>query len=84
MKFKNELEAPEAAARELLRIAKSLLKEGVGHTYTGIANSQFLYTSCGSLDTYKAGRDFAIAKSWFKIDESGTRIFVLPEGMNIA
>ena len=83
MKFKNELEAPEAAARELLRIAKSLLKEGVGHTYTGIANSQFLYTSCGSVAAYKAGRDLAIAKNWLKFDESGTRIFVLPDGMSI-
>jgi len=85
MQFKKEsaFEAPEAAARELLRIAKSKIKDEYAHTYTGVTNSEFLYTSGGSLDAYKAGRDFAVANKWFRIDESGTRIFILPDGLNI-
>ncbi len=81
MKFKKEnaFEAPEAAARELVRISRSLIREDVGHTYTGVANSEFLYISGGSLDAYKAGRDLAVANKWLRIDESGTRIFVLAE-----
>lgn len=57
MKFKKEtaLEAPEAAARELVRIAKALIREDVGHTYTGVTNSEFVHVSGGSLDAYKAG-----------------------------
>lgn len=84
MKFKEPtFPDAESAARELLRIAKSLIREGIGHTYTGVTNSEFLYVSGGSLDDYKAGRDLAIANNWLKIDESGTRILVLANGLNI-
>lgn len=71
---------PEAAARELLRIYRDTLKDGVSHTYTGITNREFLYVSGGSAGEYAAGRDFGIELKWFRIDESGTRVFLLPNG----
>jgi hypothetical protein len=43
--------------RDLLQIAKSKIKDGYAHTYTGVTNSEFLYTSGDSLEAYKSGRD---------------------------
>jgi hypothetical protein len=71
---------PEAAARELLRIYRAALKDGAPHTYTGITNREFIYDVGGSVEEYASGRDFGIAQKWFRIDESGTRVFLLPEG----
>ncbi|MBB5051104.1 hypothetical protein HNQ36_001058 [Afipia massiliensis] len=71
---------PEAAARELLRIYRAVLKDGGTHTYTGITNREFIYDAGGSVEEYAAGRDFGIAQKWFRIDESGTRVFLLPDG----
>ena len=62
---------------------KSKIREDVEHAYTGVTNSEFVHVSGGSLNAYKAGRDFAVANSWFRIDESGTRIFILPDGLSI-
>lgn len=81
-KFKTDrpLASPEAAARELLRIYRDMLKDGATHTYTGVTNSEFVYQSGGSVAEYLAGRAFGFAQKWFRFDDSGTRVFLLPEG----
>lgn len=81
-KFKPDrpLASPEAAARELLRIYRNALKDGATHTYTGITNREFIHVGGGSVDEYVAGRDLGIARRWFRIDDSGTRVFLLPDG----
>lgn len=71
---------PEAAARELFRIYRMKLADGASHPYTGVTNSQFTSVSGGSVAEYALGRDFGIAQKWFRIDESGTRVFLLPDG----
>lgn len=84
-KFKNDrsLGSPEAAARELLRIYRAALKDDAPHTYTGITNREFIYEVGGSVEEYAAGRDFGIARKWFRIDDSGTRVFLLPDGEDV-
>lgn len=81
-KFREDrpFEKPEAAARELIRIAKTHVTAKAPFASTGVTNSDFLYVSRGSVPEYTAGRDFAIAAGWFRIDESGTRIYLLPAG----
>lgn len=71
---------PDAAARELLRIYKVRLAGGDPYIYTGVTNSEFIWTRGGSVEEYGAGRDYGIAQGWFRIDTSGIRIFVLPAG----
>lgn len=73
---------PEAAARELLRIYRMMLKDGAPHTYTGVTNTDFIRGD-GSATEYAAGRDFGVAQKWFRIDESGTRVFLLPAGEDV-
>lgn len=87
IKFKTDrpFASPEAAARELLRIYREFIaaKPDIPHTYTGITNSAFLYQSGGSVTEYGAGRDFGIAHKWFRIDESGTQVYLLPDGEGV-
>jgi hypothetical protein len=71
---------PEAAARELLRIYRMKLADGATHTYPGVTNSHFIYESGGSVAEYGAGRDFGFQQKWFRFDDSGTRVFLLPNG----
>lgn len=82
MKFKTErpFADPEAAARELLRIYRNRLKDGALHTYTGVTNTEFISVSGGSVAEYRAGADHGRAQKWFRFDESGTRVFLLPAG----
>lgn len=86
-KFKGESKFPdsEAAACELLRIYRSYLakRPEIPHTYTGVTNSHFMHESGGTIIEYAAGRDFGIAQKWFRVDESGTRVFLLPDGEQV-
>jgi hypothetical protein len=77
-KEKSPFEHPEAAARELVRIARPQLREDWAYAYIGKTNFDFLYVSCGTLAEYTAGRDFAIANKWFELD-SGGRMTLLPD-----
>lgn len=84
-KFKSDrpYASPEAAARELLRIYRDRLKGGAPHASTGVTNVEFLYQSGGSVAEYSAGRDYGINQKWFRIDDSGTRVFLLPDGEDV-
>lgn len=84
MKYKEPrpFEKPEDAAKELLRIYRGSIaarKDDVGHTYTGITNHEFIAVRGGSVDEYAAGVKYGIEAGWFRIDESGTRVFVLAQ-----
>lgn len=71
---------PEDAARELIRLCKAEMKEsGLPFAYTGTVNHAF-WMGRSTVASYGAGRDYAIAKGWLTIDESGTRITITPEG----
>lgn len=84
LKFKSDrpFADPEAAAIELLRIYREFIarRPEILRTYTGVTNSEFVHQSGGSVEEYAAGRNFGIARKWFRIDESGTRVFVLADG----
>lgn len=73
--------SPEAAARELLRIYREFIRArpDVSHIYTGVTNSAFT-DERGSVAEYAVGRDYGIAQNWFRVNESGTRVFLLPDG----
>lgn len=83
MKFKEPrpFADPKAAASELLKIYRGFIaaRPDVGHTYTGVTNHEFIWGRGGSVEEYSAGRDYGIAQGWFRIDESGTRVFVLAQ-----
>jgi hypothetical protein len=49
------------------------------YAYTGVTNTAFPQAG-GNVAEYLAGRDYAIAQGWFKIDTSGTRIILLRAG----
>lgn len=71
---------PEAAARKLLDIVRaSIAASGLPHAYTGSTNTAFTQGG-GSLAEYSAGIAYATERQLFKIDRSGTRIEVLPDG----
>lgn len=72
---------PEAAAKELVRLAKREIEEtGRAVAFTGTVNSAFTTGGRSTVASYSAGRDYAIDKGWLCIDGSGTRITVTPEG----
>ena len=52
------------------------------NTYTGVTFTAFLLVD-GSVAEYTAGRDYAVAQGWFKIDRSGSRIILLQAGANL-
>jgi hypothetical protein len=47
-----------------------------------VTNTAFLRAG-GNVAEYLAGRDYAIAQGWFKIDTSGTRIVLLQAGADL-
>ena len=73
---------PEAAARKLLEIVLSNDIDVSQYAYTGVTNTTFLRAGA-SVPEYLAGRDYAIAQGWFKIDTSGTRIVLFQAGADI-
>jgi len=73
---------PEAAARELLVIVLSNGIDVGQNTHTGVTLTTFLRIG-GSVAEYTAGRDYAIAKGWFEIDRSGSRIILKQAGADL-
>ena len=69
---------PEAGARKLLEIVRSANIEVGQHAYTGAVLTAFLRAG-GNMSEYSAGRNFAVARGWFEIDWSGSRI-ILKQG----
>jgi hypothetical protein len=70
---------PEAAARELIRIMKAEMeKKERSFAYVGTVNSAFI--SASNVKSYSAGREFGLAKNWFKITRAGNEFHLTPEG----
>ena len=68
---------PDDAARKLLDIVRaSIAISGLPYAYSGATNTAFTQ----AVQEYSAGCDYAQAKQWFRIDRSGTRIELLPDG----
>jgi hypothetical protein len=63
---------PEKAARKLLEIANAVEAVQDGRIHIEKINAPFLYKERGSPAEYKAGLDFAIARGWLVLHESGT------------
>lgn len=70
---------PEAAAKEIVRLAKREMEEtGYRVAFTGTVNSALTTGGRSTVPSYSAGRDYAIDNGWISIDGSGTRITVTP------
>ena len=68
---------PEAAAKLLMELIAQHKSEHGTYATVGPVNSAFLKAG-GNVAEYGAGRDHALAQSWFTMHISGSR-FVLPE-----
>ncbi len=85
MKFVGDrpLSNPEAAARRLLAIVLARDIDVGQFAYAGAVNDTFLQAG-GDVAEYIAGRDFAVAHGWIKLDPSGSRIILLQPGADLA
>src|SRR5271166_4622009 len=63
---------PELAARRLVELANAFEPIQDGRIYIEKINGPFLYEMKGTPAEYKAGLDYAIAKGWLILQESGT------------
>ena len=64
----------EAAARKLMELAFAFEPIQDGRIYIEKINEPFLYQLKGTPAEYKAGLDYAIAKGWLVLHESGTYV----------
>ena len=65
---------PEAAARKLLELANAFDPIQDGRIYIQKLNGPFLFELKATPAEYKAGLDYAIAKGWPMLHESGTYV----------
>jgi hypothetical protein len=63
---------PEAAARKLLEIANAHEPYMDGRILIERLNGAMLYQHKATPAEYKAGLDYAVAKGWLELHESGT------------
>ncbi len=63
---------PEAVARKLLELANAFEPIQDGRLYIEKINGPFLFELKGTPAEYTAGLDYAIAKGWLELHESGT------------
>lgn len=65
---------PEVTARKLLEIANAFEPIQEGRIYIEKINWPFLFDLKGAPAEYKAGLDYAIARGWLELHESGTYV----------
>jgi hypothetical protein len=82
MKFleKSPLADPEVAARKLVELANAFEPIQDGRIYIEKINGPFLFQLKGTPAEYKTGLDYAIAKGWLMLHESGTYVRVTETG----
>ena len=68
---------PEAAARKLVEIADGIKPVQEDRIYIELINYPMLFKLKASAAEYKAGLDFAIARGWLELHESGTYVRIL-------
>ena len=71
---------PEAAARKLMEIANSVEPVQDGRIYIEKINWPMLHDLRATPAEYKAGLDYAIAKGWLWLHESGTYVKLTEAG----
>jgi hypothetical protein len=74
---------PEAAARKLLEIANATEAVQDGRIHIEKINGPMLFKEGASPAEYKAGLDFAIARDWLWLHESGTFVRFTPAGAEL-
>lgn len=65
---------PEAAARKLVELAAGITPVQDGRIYIELINYPFLFTLEASGPEFGAGLQFAIARGWLELHESGTYV----------
>jgi len=77
---------PEAAARKLIELAKSIDAVQDGRIHIEKVNGPFLsQNGCKATgDEFVAGIRFAIERGWLELHESGTYVRLLPTGDDIS
>jgi hypothetical protein len=71
---------PEVAARKLVELANAFESVQDGRIYIEKINGPFLFELKGTPAEYKAGLDYAIAKGWLVLHESGTYLKITEAG----
>ena len=71
---------PEVAARKLVELANAFVSVQDGRIYIEKINGPFLFELKGTPAEYKAGLDYAIAKGWLVLHESGTYLKITEAG----
>jgi hypothetical protein len=74
---------PEAAARKLMEIANSVEPVQDGRIHIEKINWPMLHDLRATPAEYKAGLDYAIAKGWLWLHESGTYVKLTPAGAEL-
>lgn len=75
---------PENAARKLVELAKAIKTIQDGRIYTDEINGPFMRQLKGTPSECAAGLNFAIAKGWLDLHESGTFVRLTQSGMALA
>ena len=68
---------PEAAARKLVELAKSIEPVQDGRIHIEKINAPFLYSLKASGPEFGAGIKFAVERGWLELHESGTYVRIL-------
>ncbi|KGT72943.1 hypothetical protein MA20_47315 [Bradyrhizobium japonicum] len=66
--------APEAAARKLVELAKTIEAVQDGRIHIEKLNAPFLYKLKASGSEFGAGVKYAVEKGWLELHESGTYV----------
>jgi hypothetical protein len=74
---------PEAATRKLLELANAFEPIQDGRIYIEKINGPFLFELKGTAAEYKAGLNYAIAKGWLELHESGTYVRFTAKGSEL-
>lgn len=69
--------APEAAARKLVELAKTIEAVQDGRIHIEKLNAPFLYTLKATGSEFGAGIKHAVEKGWLELHESGTYVRLL-------
>jgi hypothetical protein len=73
---------PEAAARKLVRLAKSVKTIQDGRIYIAEIKEPFL-SEHGSLNGYEPGLEWALQRGWLHLHESGTFVRLTKAGAEL-
>ncbi|TCU73348.1 hypothetical protein EDE08_104640 [Bradyrhizobium sp. R2.2-H] len=74
---------PEAAARQLVKLAAGIEPVQDGHIHIEKINAPFLFTLKGRGTEFIAGLRYAVEKGWLELHESGTLVRLLQPGNDL-